>query len=791
MGMQIYPDDVLSLLEFDKVLGLLAGYCAGVPAAEAVMAIIPMRDAQSVQQSLQEVSEMKEILQFEEKFPELGFADIRESLKMLAIENYVLTEERIHLLRSVASSAGAWLKFLSPGKAKYPALSKRVDAMHFEVETVRKISAVLDDDGHMRADASPALVRIRKSIDSTTHQLDKAFRSSLKKYRDAGFLSEVEESMRNNRRVLGIQSEYKRQLRGIIHDESDTGRTVFIEPEEVVVLQNTLFELGREETREIYRILQNLSNTLRPLAGIFEMYQHLLTDTDLVLAKAKFAVHIRGEMPRVQEEPRIALYTARHPLLMLWNEKLKKETIPLNIEMDTNRRIVVISGPNAGGKSVAMKTIGLLQLMVQCGMMVPVSNHSVFGIFHSAFCDIGDTQSLEDELSTYSSRLVKLNYFLRHADAKTLLLIDEFGSGTDPQAGAAIAEAGLHLLNQKKTFAVITTHYANLKTFAASTEGIFNANLLFDENVLKPLYILESGKPGSSYAFEIAQNTGLPETVISEARSLLSAEHINYEALLKSVRIEMEQLRERARQVEIDRDVLQKRASELGRKTEELRLQEIRFAEKKLEKRDAMLQVWEQEFREMLEVMKTEKPEAGKQLQRKKMKEWITSKKNETGAAQKELKADSGAIPETLHEGDVVRLAGSSETGIVRSVHKHRIIVQFPHLITEADAGMLQRVLQADTKTEGKKFHVHYGEGSVANSVDVRGMTKEEALAVVEQLLDAAVLHNLTSVHILHGKGTGALRQAIRALLKNYRGVKKFGPAPAESGGDGITLVEL
>ncbi|MFN3940637.1 MAG: endonuclease MutS2, partial [Chitinophagales bacterium] len=447
---------------------------------------------EEIQKLLAQAYEMQQILQFDDNLPEEKVFDTREIIPLLAIENYVLSETQVHQLRRNTIQAGNLLKYLNNHAEKYPVLQSMVQHIVYEKKIGQLISVVLDDEGIMRSNASPELVKIHKQMDSSRRQLEKEFQKALAAMRKSGMLSDVEESMRNNRRVIGVQSEFKRQVKGIVHDESDSGKTSFIEPEEVVILQNALLELEREEKRERYRIMQALTLHIAVYKPHFESYQWLLSVVDMKKAIAKYAIQIGGTKPVLEKKPIIHLYQAYHPVLFLLNKKQNKKVIPLQVELNTDNRILVISGPNAGGKSVSLKTIGLLQLMVQSGLPIPCADQSRIGVFKKIFCDAGDTQSLEDELSTYSSRLMKMQKFIFHGDAETLILIDEFGTGTDPNAGGAIAESVLDKLNQQKVFGVITTHYANLKVFASNHPGVLNGSMLYDETHLKPTYVLEA-----------------------------------------------------------------------------------------------------------------------------------------------------------------------------------------------------------------------------------------------------------------------------------------------------------
>lgn len=789
----LFPDDILSTLEFDKVLQTISGFCETAHGLERVKKIRPQSRFEEIQKLLAQAEEMKQILLFDDKLPEEKVFDTREIIPFLAIENYVLSEIQTHQLRRNTIQAGNVLKFLKTNAEKYPVLQAMVQHIIYEKKISQLISVVLDEEGIMRSNASPELVKIHKQMDSSRRQLEKEFQKALSAIRKSGMLSDVEESMRNNRRVIGLQSEFKRQVKGIIHDESDSGKTSFIEPEEVVIIQNALFELEREEKRERYRIMQALTLEIAVFKDLFEAYQWLLSVLDMKKAIAKYAIQIGGAKPILDKKPIVHLYQAYHPVLLLLNKKHNKKVIPLQVELNADNRILVISGPNAGGKSVSLKTIGLLQLMVQSGLLIPCADQSRVGVFKKIFCDAGDTQSLEDELSTYSSRLMKMQKFIFHGDSETLILIDEFGTGTDPNAGGAIAESVLDKLNQQKVFGVITTHYANLKVFASNHPGVFNGSMLYDEEHLKPTYILEAGKPGSSYAFEIAQKINLPKDVIDKARTLVSEEHIKFEELLKNVRIEKEHLRLRERELKNHDLELKKKEEELKTELQKAKEKQQQFQLKKLEKEDAAIQKMETEFKALMAALKAEEPANKNEIQQK-LKLFINQNKNTNLRNRKnQVRILEKAIaPGTLQAGMKVRLQGGTETGVVESVQKEKAIVVFGNM--KSTIALQELTLAEQTEnTENKKTttRVAIDAEEIAPEIDLRGMSKEEAMMELEKFLDAAMMRNVNHVRIIHGKGTGVLRQAAQLVLKSHSGVTKFAFETQNMGGDGVTIAQF
>ncbi|MBC8047866.1 MAG: Smr/MutS family protein, partial [Fimbriimonadaceae bacterium] len=762
--MKLFPQDILSAFEFDKVLAEVEKRCESIMGTDRVQKVRPMDKYEEIVKILQQTKEMVQVLTLEDKFPAEKIYDTRETVKLLIIENYVLHEEQLNQLRSAARLSGNFIKFFANKKEIYPVLNQFTQNILFEKNIITSINKILDDDGKLRNDASPELVRIRKERDTQTRGLDKSFQSVLQKLRKQGVLSEVEESMRNGRRVFGIQSEFKRQIKGIIHDESDTGKTIFIEPEEIVTIQNNIFELEREEKREIYIILKNTTAEIAPYQKHFESYQWLLSIIDFTRAKAKYALDINANLPVIEKTPQLYLYNAKHPVLFQINKRSKKEVIPLQVELDSDNRILVISGPNAGGKSVSMKTIALLQIMLQSGLLIPAADHSRVGIFKNIFCDVGDTQSLEDELSTYSSRLIKMKYFLQFADKDTLFFIDEFGTGTDPIVGGAIAEAVLDELNKKRAFGVVTTHYSNLKVFASNHAGVLNASMLYDEAELKPTYQLETGKPGSSYAFEIAQKTDLSKNVIESAKNLVSKEHIRFEELLKSVRIEKEHLKLREKELSKKEQDLKHKELNMREAIDKAKEKERQFNLKKLEKEDDVLRKMEFEFKNLLDELKNAQP-AEMQIAKEKLRTFLSTNRNRNNKERKTqfIRSSPNQLSAEIKIGEPVTLISGTEIGLVESIQKNIAVVVFKNMKTKVPLEELVGVDVSNFTHQTKQIvNVQMDDEKFNTELDLRGKAKEEAMMELENFLDKALMRNVFQLRIMHGKGTGVLRTAVQ-----------------------------
>lgn len=789
--MNIFPKDLSESLEFHLVLKEVENRCLTPEGVERVRKIRPMDKHSEITKLLQQTEEMRLVEIREDQYPVPPSLDTRPYIDKLAIEDYVLETSAIHAIRTMAVSAGSIVKFYKGKQDDYPALAQLCGSIDYDKSINTTISGVLDKDGHILPNASPELVKIRKAMDQATRDLDKAFSAALKRLRAENKLGDVEESMRNNRRVLGVISEHKRQVRGIIHDESETGKTAFIEPEAVVHIQDELFELERSWQREVYRIMKEICAFLRPLILRLQQYQWLLAVMDVTRAKARYAVDIEAALPAIVEQPMIHLYNARHPVLYLLNRKQKKKVVPLHIEMNYDNRLVVISGPNAGGKSVAMKTVGLLQWMVQSGLLIPADDHSKVGIFRTFLGDIGDSQSLEDELSTYSSRLMKMREFLQRANQRSLLLIDEFGAGTDPSMGGAIAEAALEALNEKKTMGVITTHYANLKSYAENHPGIINASMLYDELELKPAYQLEMGKPGSSYAMEIAGKSGLPVALIEKARSLLDQEHVKFEELLKSVRVEKEHLKLRRRDLEKDLSDLKEREDKLQQRIRKNKEMEAAFQRKKLEKRDEVLRRIEDEFRQHMQSLKDAQP-ADQEAARRKLRQFINTQKKERDQAAGKLRKVAGKTPGgTLQEGDFVTLLDGDQQGEITKIKSGKAEVVLGNLKSTVPLTELRRSDEIQKKVKPTTKVLVDLEKETIFELDIRGMDKFTALSEVEKFLDGALVRNFHRVRIIHGVGTGVLKEAVHYVVKDHPAVENYETGSDSEAGTGSTIIYL
>ncbi len=541
--MRLYPETAESQLEFDKVKSLLVAH-ANTEYAKVKAANLRIHTRKDfIELDLQQSHEYKLLYEQKQKFPNDFILNISRDLKLLSIPGALLIGEQWIPIRKLVENIGHIFRwFDGDRRVMYPALSKVIAGTYYEKSIIAMIDEVLDENGTVKDNASIELQKIRMSLFRKRNELRRMFEKVVAKLAKAGFSADFEESFSNGRRVVAVFAEHKRQIKGILHGESDSRKTAFIEPEETIELNNDVYALEHEEGREIQRILRELTAKLSVFAPLLTQYLQTIGEYDFIKAKAKLAIDMNGEFPNLTDKAHVELIDAYHPLLYLYNKKSGKKTIPVTLTLDEKSRILVISGPNAGGKTVTMKTIGLNQMMLQSGLLVPVHPTSQMGIFKNLFIHIGDTQNLAFELSTYSSHLLHMKYFIEMANGKTLFFIDELGSGSDPNLGGAFAEVIMEELSRKHAYGIVTTHYLNLKVMANHTQGILNGAMQFDEVHLLPLYKLVIGKPGSSYTFAIAERIGLPQPLINKARKLVDEDHFKLDRLLNNTEQDLQKL---------------------------------------------------------------------------------------------------------------------------------------------------------------------------------------------------------------------------------------------------------
>ena len=679
--MLLYPTHTLEKLEFDKIRILVAQYCRSESAKQIALALEPMTDPHEVRKNLLHVKDYRQINITGSHFPLDYVTDLSKELSLLAITDAVLDQESFVKIKRTAICIEGVFRFFTANEGLYPHMESIVSGIYYEKNIVVLINGVFDENAQIKDNASKELLDIRNRLSKKRNELSRAFAQILQRFSKLGILTDSGQSIRNGRKVVSIVAESKRQVGGIIHDESDSGKTAFVEPAETVNLNNEIFELERAEEREVYRILRELTSHLAAYRQLIESYQSVLTKYDFIQAKAKFANELNASYPILSDKPVINLRKAVHPLLYLHQKKAKKETIPLHIKLDDANRILVISGPNAGGKTICLKTIGLLQIMLQSGLHVPVDERSEMGVFQSLFVDIGDSQSIEDELSTYSSHLRAMRFFIDNADKKTIFLIDEFGTGSDPALGGAFAEAILEELAFKRSYGVVTTHYLNLKIMANKVPGIINGAMIFNEETLLPTYHLTVGKPGSSYTFAIAERTGLPRMLIERARELVDKEHYQLDLLLNKVEQEHQLLLEKEKELTIkttELSSLKKNYEELLGKVQQQRERQtqtvvsqsskttpyIREAEKRLQK---LLTDWE--TRKDLEVVAAKTKQIIKPIAESKP---IEEKKPVEKTPHTPVNPTK---PIKLVSGTKVKIKSFNKNGVIQSVKGDKVTV--------------------------------------------------------------------------------------------------------------------
>ena len=734
-------------------------------------------------------------------FPHGEIYDLREALSRIRIEGLFMDEAELFSLRKMLDYAGQLERFFaSLDKVKYPGLSGQTgQSVLFAQSIITSIDRILDRYGKMRDNASPELARIRKEISASQGSVSRALNAILRQAQAEGILDkDAAPTMREGRLVLPIPPAYKRKIGGIVHDESATGKTVFIEPQQVVEANNRIRELEGEERRERIRILLDITTQLRPEVPQILETETYLGEVDFLRAKALFAIDMHAIVPELSKKPMIDWREAYHPILLLNFRRLGKTVVPLTIRL-TDNRILVISGPNAGGKSVCLKTVAMLQYMLQCGLPVPMSEASTMGFFKQILIDIGDEQSIEDDLSTYSSHLRNMKHFVRYADAHTLLLIDEFGTGTEPMIGGAIAEAVLAQLNEQKAYGVITTHYGNLKHLAESTEGIINGAMLYDRGQLKPLFQLSIGQAGSSFAVEIARQIGLPEAIIQRATDIVGEEHIDYDKHLQDIARDKrywENKRQNIRQREkhLEEKIAHYEEQLAGIKAKKRAIIEEANAEAAdlLRKSNATIE------RTIREIKEAKAEKKATQAARQKV-ESLKNKVNASATKQSTTKQSAGVIhlPSTAKQSNHKVLHDLSDLKILTK-NPAKLIQESQSPISTTPSGhsmtAAKRMVSSNVADELRKKKL-----SFKRELDIRGLRVDEALETLIAYIDDALMVNAEQVSILHGTGTGALKQLVRDYLserqKSMRRLKSgdisFHDGDPDRGGAGITIVEL
>ncbi|MEO0065889.1 MAG: hypothetical protein RI983_1215 [Bacteroidota bacterium] len=702
--MRWYPESALTQLEFDKVKETLSGFCHTDYSKNKTAQLRIHTRKEFIDRELRQAFEYKLILQQQQYFPADFTANISKDIKLLSIPGALLTGEQWMMIKRLTESMGTIFRwFDNERRMAYPALTMVLQDSYYEKNIVTAIIEVLDESGVVLDNASPELQKIRLNLYKKRNELRRVFEKMVQKMAKAGYTADIEESFSNGRRVVAVFSEYKRQVKGILHGESDSRKTAFIEPEETIELNNDVFALENEETKEVQKILRALTASLSVYAPLLQQYMQIIGEFDFVRAKAKLAIEMNAHMPTVLDKAVVQLIEAYHPLLFLYNKTAGKKTIPVNIHLDDKNRILVISGPNAGGKTVTMKTIGLNQLMVQSGLLVPVHPDSVMGIFKQLYIHIGDTQSLQFELSTYSSHLMHMKHFMENANGKTLFFIDELGSGSDPNLGGAFAEVIMEELGRKHSFGVVTTHYLNLKVMANHTQGILNGAMQFDEVNLQPMYKLIIGKPGSSYTFAIAERIGLPKNLINRARKLVEEDHFKLDRLLNRTEQDLQQLEKEKKELHRllkENEKLKKEMEQVMNKEKHLQQVELLKNQNKItEERLQYLKDMERKLKQIvLDWKKSEnKNEVVKNLQNLLFKQKETIVVNKLA---KKVDKKYRELNTEIEPGTLVKLKKNYQVGEVKEIRGKRAIVQIGALPINVDLTDLIAVAKIEEASE-------------------------------------------------------------------------------------------
>lgn len=785
----IYPNEVEQKLGFDQIKQRLKNYCLSRPGEQHVDQITFLTDKGIISQLLLQNLEFKMILDKGEDFPARHYHDPTEWLAKILIEGNYLEERELLDLANALQTIQACRSFLDKAKELYLTLFKLSAPITLSGSVAQGITEKIDDQANVRDSASPELGRIRRKLRDEQSRLRKLTDHIFRKALEEKWVPDgAQPTIRDGRLVIPIQAEHKRKLKGFIHDESATGQTIFLEPAEMLDTNNEIRDLEHAQRREVIRILKALTAMLHEHHGSLVLAFEFLATIDFIRAKAKLSVELLAEMPILEHSPALTWYRARHPLLFL-SLKGKREVVPLEIDLYDDVRMLLVSGPNAGGKSVCLKTVGLIQYMLQCGFLVPLSDRSKVGIFDSIFLDIGDQQSIENDLSTYSSHLNNMNVFLRNVTDTSLVLLDELGSGTDPNFGGAIAEAVLKSLLEKKVWGVATTHYYNLKLFVGHQSTIRNAAMRFDDVKMTPLFLLEIGKPGSSFALEIARKTGLPEETLKEAERLVGNELAGFEKLVRSLERERVELAERVKQLEVQETELKNTLAKYKSLSSELELKKKDIIEKAKTEAQQLLKDTNREIEKTIRHIRennAQKKETSRV--RKNLSELSNKvKREERKVDQRESKP--------LVEGDRVRIIGQGGSGVVQVIKGKNAVVQFGEIKSVINLTKLERVTVGVEKELPRRKSVGITlneKRSVFNStLDIRGKRAEEVAGLLDQFMDTALLLGQGEIRILHGKGEGVLRKIVREHLKQYREVASIADEHVERGGDGISIIVL
>ena len=824
----IYPENFEIKVGFDRIRKLLAENCLSPMGLDLVDAISFLTDNEAISFKLSATYEFQTLLQFENYFPSENYFEISGSLNKIKVAgSFPEVREVFDLKRSLETVRAILNFFKKKDESSYPVLRSLCNKIRIYPYVLDAVDRIIDKNGNIKDNASRKLKEIRSEAEAKRILVSKRLNAILKQAQADGIVdSDTAASVRNGRGVIPVNAFEKRRIKGLIHDQSASGKTVYIEPAEIVEINNDIVELEYEEKREIVRILTSFADDIRPYIDDLLQSNDFLGEIDFIRAKALVGNQLGSIKPALSAKPGIFWTKAIHPILDFTFRKLPgRKVVPLDIRLDEKNRIILISGPNAGGKSVCLKTVGLLQYMIQCGLTIPAGEGSESGIFNNIFIDIGDEQSIDNDLSTYSSHLISMKYFVKHATPATLVLIDELGTGTEPMLGGSIAEAILGELNKLLVFGVITTHYTNLKHFASLNEGVINGAMLFDNHLMQPLFLLSIGKPGSSFAFEIARKIGLPEDILRTASEKAGVKNINYDRHLKDIardkrywETKRQNIRQHEKRLEelieeyenalgdaknMRKEIISKAKeeaqsmlSETNRMIENT-IRHIRESQAEKEKTKLVRQQLEDFKEDILEKVKPAEIPSDEKIVRldqkaKKIRSRAAARKSETVA--KPEKPDTPLKP-----GDAVQMIDTMAAGEIIKIKGNRVQVEAGSIRFFVPADKIERISRSELKKRTRTSQIYYEADpeieqrkiSFKPEIDIRGVRGEEAINIVRDFLDNALIVQYRNLRILHGKGNGILRQLVREYLATVNFVKSYRDESAEFGGSGITLVEM
>jgi DNA mismatch repair protein MutS2 len=800
----LYPQTIEYKLGFDKLRQWLKDACISPLGQYFVEKIRFSDNFGMVEKLVSQTAEMKKIMELGENFPSQNYIDATPYLKRAAIEGMLLTQSEFSDLKVSLHTIKLCIRFFENQEENtFPLLAEYAKNVKVDRAITDAIEKIIDDRGQIRDSASPELARIRRKLISEQAGIRKKLDTILRSAKSSGWIGDdVSLTVRNGRMVIPVAAEHKRKLKGFIHDESAKGQTVFIEPTDIFESNNEIRELEYEERREINRILLELTSQLRPFVPDLQKAYQFLGLMDFLRAKAKLASEMNAINPAFYNRQFVDWREARHPLLHLSFQKQGKKVVPLTIELKEKERILIVSGPNAGGKSVSLKTVGLVQYMYQCGLLVPMREDSSIGFFQNIFIDIGDEQSLENDLSTYSSHLTNMRHFLTLANKRTLFLIDEFGTGTEPGLGGAIAEAILEDLTKSGAFGVINTHYTNLKVLADKTDGLVNGAMRFDGEHLEPLYQLEIGRPGSSFAFEIASKIGLPKGVINKAKDKLGSQQVNFEKLLKELDIERRVFSEKNIELGIKERKLAKQLDDYTTLKSGLETNEKKIVNEAKQKAKTIIADANQLIENTIREIKENKADKEKTKTVRQELEKFTKKSLQPEALPEAAKSEDVYEPEegAIVPGSYVRISGQTAIGEVITLRGKDAEIRIGDLKSTIKLNRLERVSkktykeatgEKKLKTSSKGVDLNERMMNFSFNLDMRGKRGEEALGLVDQFMDNAIMLGYDELRIVHGKGDGILRTLVRNHLRGYPHVSTMQDEHPDRGGAGVTIVKM